>query len=231
MYVILFELDTIPFYAKIDVDCYHFVCDPRKATPFKKNDAKQWLKKQSNFQSIAKIVVQSKVIVEFKKSLEKGLIYRTFPLYDEKWNVPYDHEKHSREFVLDFYCFHGQNQLAVAYETYATYPPLYDLFECIHSVITYPNEQISFQFKIQPDTKFETFQAELDLIRDRITRLEKDGSKKIAVFDRHLSEGGDVANFTINADGTYDFDAIDCDAEDADLFKVFQLWQKFRYYE
>jgi len=71
----------------------------------------------------------------------------------------------------------------------------------------------------------------LKLALPYITRIDKDGYKIIRIFDHYLGEGGDSAEFLYKSDKDCKIEGRYYDKIKGNLKKVFEYWQRERYYD
>lgn len=212
MFIIRVNLNSIgpinAYIADIDDSTCAQVFDPSRAIAFKsKKNANEYLKNNiTSIESICEIVDRKPEIETFNAWVSGGYMRWTMakPLIDK--NIKYDKSKHSALDVLNQRIYMSLNDGMVSYNNYKTWPELFEIFKHLWSVECYYSKDsddeldLTFQIMVKRDSNFIEFKKELDLVLDKITRINFDGYKILSIIDRNLGEGGDFAYLHIKSE-------------------------------
>lgn len=225
-------------YYRFDEKSWTFVIvlDPNSATVFNdKNAALAWMRENTaEDKDQYRVVEFGKAVTKWEKWLKSGAVFSSKrPLRDQKFSRKYNDD--APEVVLDWHWLRYENENAIKYEDYKTWPDLFQVFKHLCDVSAFENEAGGFfktvEIYVNQDSNFETFASELNLVYDRITFLDDDGFKVMPVFDRYLSEGGNKA-YLKGKDGYWKVVIRDYKiAVEGTLKDCFDYLRKHRYYK
>ena len=220
------------YYVKVNGKKWDEIYDPNKATVFKsEKEAKNWVKTNTTFEEYAKVVNSENSINEHNEWYQNGSVRRSFDVVNNNLSRPYNGE--SPEEVLEWMLAVDLDQ--IRYKDYETWPSLFYLFKNIHRLDKfysddYTKQYISFSFCFRPQSSFEEFKKEFDLVVKN-TSYEKDGYKVFSVFDRFLSESGNSVNLFYKNDQDCYVAGRWIEQERGSLKECFEYLKKERYYE
>jgi len=164
--------------------------DPRRASHFEtKEDAEEFCK-LFDYED-RKIEPLSKHVKLFEKC---NYQYRKLSMLDPTVNVKYDPKKHDAMAVLEWRMRHKKlPEKTVSYETYRTWPDLYQVFKHLHSLTSYHSRDYkqlfySAQLKTAKNGTYEEFLIELKLVLNYCTLVDDEGRKIFEIFDHELCE-------------------------------------------
>lgn len=215
-----------------DSKYWNEVFDPNFATVFAaQKDALTFAREITNCAEYISAVSKDKALQDFEDWKRDGMVYGRRMIVDKSISRKYNNE--TPDEVLDWWIkYKNNNDSAIRYEDYKTWPKLYDVFECLWEAKKYEIGAMSFEMRVGKETKFETFKDQLDKIIDHVTHLNEEDGKVIDIFDRFLSEGGNTVYLVVNKNGTYSvngrFNEI---VKEKSLRECFDYLQKERYYK
>ncbi|MCP3699159.1 MAG: hypothetical protein GY920_11475 [Aliivibrio sp.] len=204
--------------------------NPWYATKFSsKKEAKDWIDMYSPLEDDSTVVAYKKEYDRFKEWCDKGMIKRSIECIDPSISRPYNDEK--LEDVIDWWI--RSNGSYIKEEHYKTWPKLLSIACHLVDVEFFREDGVSFQIKTSRDGDFKVFEKELELVIDRVTRIDERGFLIFSVFDHYLSEGGNSVCLLIHPktkeveisgryEGVIEFTS---------LKKAFKYLKKNRYYE
>ena len=214
------------YYVRVRQDGWDEVYNPGVATEFKtKKEAVDWSRENTTFGEYAVGLSKDKEVEKFKEWSELGMIRREFKLLDKTISRKYNNESN-----LEVLEWHLNKTDEIRFEDYKTWPNLYSVFSNLWDVETYQDKTLSFSMYVRPDSTFDKFKEELELVLQHITRLE-DGYKVISVFDRFCGAGGNFATFEYKSDDDCKLCSRWNEITTGNLQEVFKVWKEDRYYE
>ena len=100
----------------------------------------------------------------YAEQVKIGFPYRELAIKDKTISRKYNNE--SPEQVLDWWVEYSRNLCknddgCVSYEDYKTWPHLYELFECLHTLEHFTNNTLSISMCVKPKTRFGQFKKEV----------------------------------------------------------------------
>ncbi|RTK97764.1 MAG: hypothetical protein EKK64_00745 [Neisseriaceae bacterium] len=220
------------YYIRVNESNWDEIYNPNYATTFKsKKEANDWVDRNTTLKQYAQIVDSKKAIKKYDEWEKDGSIRRSFDLVDNNLSRPYAGE--SPEEVLKWMLEVDIDK--IRYEDYKTWPDLHSLFKHIHRLDKfhsddYTKQYTSFSFYFKPDSNFEEFKKEFDLVVEKTT-YEKDGYKVFDIFDRFLCEGGNSVDFFYKNDEDCYVGGRWSKQVSGSLKECFEYLKKERYYE
>jgi hypothetical protein len=240
MYLLTLDFQQgLPYYIRINDDgSWDEIYNPEFATEFPDaKDAVSWGAKNTTFGEYVKSVDKQEALEFWHKWISEGTVRRHFePL--SNLSRKYDPKKDDKYAVLEW---RYQLQLTgedVRYEDYKTWPDLFSIFDCLWSVETYYDHKdrekrlVTFQIAVRPETTFQQFQDDLNLILDKITYIDKEGGKKLSIMDHYCGEGGNFACLYLYPDGQAEVgSSYHSMTQKTSLENAFNYIKKHRYYD
>ena len=167
--------------------------------------AKKWVQQYAPMAEHCKVLPLGTELTAFLKSLETGLVRRTFKCIDNNFSRPYNGESLAEVIEWRLECA-LRNDFEVRYEDYKTWPDLYQISRHLWSVgkYAYTTDKdvsvIGFEVYTRQDDKFEDFKQELNLVIPKVTRTLENNPDVLVfdVLDHYLSEHGNSVNLLYN---------------------------------
>mgnify|MGYP005851136987 CR=1 FL=1 len=175
------------------------VYDPNAATVFSsKKKAVEWAKECTTMEKyILPITDIDTRIKEFDEWVSNGMVCRTVPALNKKYNILFNSTKHDRMDVLKWlYNFSADPEFehTITQEVYSSwnnvkYSNMFQHFRDMNAY-EYAERYVSFSISVAPDSKFESFKEEIDLLLNNFEFdfLDDNGNLVIDITDNDLSE-------------------------------------------
>ena len=222
-------------YLRANVNNYDVIMNPLAATTFStKQKAKKFMKDNINSTVEFEIKDYAKACEEFNEWFDKGMWIGRNTYLNKKFNKPYNNE--SPEEILEWRVkVKKLDDEQVDYENYKTWPDLYSVFDCLHSVEafytdrTYKNIAITIEMSVTQYTTFEEFEKDLKKALPYVETKSEDKYLELSIFDHYLSEGGNTVSFLYKNDKDCKIEGRWSEHCSGTLEEVFEYWRANRY--
>lgn len=228
-YIIKHDSTLVPIcYVKLaDEKSFNETYNPEFATKFSsKKEAQDWVDKCSPMEDRSIVVTYKEEYDRFKEWYDGGMIRGSIACIDPAISRPYNNEK--LEDVIDWWI--NSHDSYVKQEHYRTWPYLNAMAYHLHGVEVFRDHgesEVSFSIKTNRDGNFKVFKEELELVINRVTRIDERGFLIFSVFDHYLSENGNSVCLLIHPE-TKEVEISSI--KFTSLEKAFEYLKKERYY-
>jgi len=176
---------------------------PRQATQFEtEKEALEWANEYSGWgdRSFDCVKATDKLFNDFDE-WAKTMTRRKVTKLDKSGKWDYDPSRHTVADVIQFFISHDDYS-EVPFDSYITWPRLYNISSHIWSVKKYANDSFTFGFYFSPeDSSYDNFKEDFNLAMSfNPTAVDRDGELFFSVFDNYLSEGGNTVSLHKSGD-------------------------------
>lgn len=211
----------------------------REATKFKtKKTAEKWVSEYTDWKDYTNVIRLTDDMLKEYDEWAKRMIRRQMPKLDKSGTWDYNPKTHTPMDVLEFHINLHENEHKVPYDSYTTWPEVYECFEYIHGVNVHTPSNIgdassvTYKFSFHPKrSNYDDFKKEFDLVLSLDPTLkDRDGNNIFHIFDHYLCEHGNMVHLVMVDYDNDKFAITGSSSFSGTLRECFDFLVKYRYY-